>query len=852
MKTGKTIAVLALSAATMFAVASSVAAPQAQAPVRGNTPMVQDWSTQHAVFRHPLTPDEARMGGRLDRWQRLAKDPRYMLGLLRRFEREAAAADARTLRPSAAKPGPGPGPVTPPETLHRDWSNVLGGGIDGLGGSGVVDVFPAKFSFDINAAPSCSNDFVVYGTNAAGQGQGGTQETWVASFSGDPAAAQTVRVGQTTSNSRTVTLVASATLNTGLNFQFTGNTTTNAINLKDAVNRWSGQTGIRASQSGAQVTITSNVGGDMTATTVVETLNNFGNFVNTNGTGTTYGQASIVAFNQLYSGAAPGCNATRNEANAPNVMWAYNTGGTVRTSPTLSYNDNGAQVAFIQSNASNVAELVLLRWKAGDGSVAAPANPALAANATDYRLGQNACALGVACMFKIPFAATVTVTPNTPDDLISSPFVDYASGTLYVGANNGTLHKFTNVFSTSANVAEVTSGGFPSVVSASNALSSPVYDFAGSVFLGSASAVGSGGALHKVNGSTGAVTSSVKLTADSINPGVRASPMMDVSAGHAYAFVFNDGSTVAGTNCTSFPCRAAVDFDRTTFPAINKRLIGSGNSTTRAQAYGAFDSNWFNSPTSDGYIYVCGGTPGDTTQSMLWKLPLTGGVLGDALPGPTVSGTASAACSPVSQVQNGANEYLYFSLASDGNLPSVCTGSCVYSYNLASLSSTPISEKWTFAIQGNQVAAGTITVNGIVFTANATQNCAAHQIDIGGNGSQDAARIVSCINSDVPGYTASVTPADFTITRTAAGNVADNNVVVGFDKTSENLNLHQQGCTTTEWCINSTPKAGINSPGGSGGMIIDNISSQTGASQVYFGQLLAPGNAIQVRQDTLN
>ncbi len=33
-----------------------------------------------------------------------------------------------------------------------------------------------------------------------------------------------------------------------------------------------------------------------------------------------------------------------------------------------------------------------------------------------------------------------------PANTNSSPYYDYASDTLYVGADNGTLHKFTNVF----------------------------------------------------------------------------------------------------------------------------------------------------------------------------------------------------------------------------------------------------------------------------------------------------------------------------------------------------------------------------------------------------------------------
>jgi hypothetical protein len=78
----------------------------------------------------------------------------------------------------------------------------------------------------------------------------------------------------------------------------------------------------------------------------------------------TSGQASIVAFDNLYSG----CTGI-----VPTVYWAFNTGGQVLTSPTIS--GDGTQVAFVQTNGG-IADLVLLKWTPG-GTVGSPA-PALA------------------------------------------------------------------------------------------------------------------------------------------------------------------------------------------------------------------------------------------------------------------------------------------------------------------------------------------------------------------------------------------------------------------------------------------------------------------------------------------
>jgi hypothetical protein len=73
-------------------------------------------------------------------------------------------------------------------------------------------------------------------------------------------------------------------------------------------------------------------------------------------------QASIIAYNNLYSG----CGGT-----VPSVYWAYNTGGTITSSVTLS--TDGSQLAFVQAPAAGrPATLVLLKWASSGGSATAP------------------------------------------------------------------------------------------------------------------------------------------------------------------------------------------------------------------------------------------------------------------------------------------------------------------------------------------------------------------------------------------------------------------------------------------------------------------------------------------------
>jgi hypothetical protein len=53
------------------------------------------------------------------------------------------------------------------------------------------------------------------------------------------------------------------------------------------------------------------------------------------------------------------------------------------------------------------------------------------------------------------------------------------------------------------------------------------------------------------------------------------------------------------------------------------------------------------------------------------------------------------------------------------------------------------------------------------------------------------------------------------------------------------------------WKMGLQSTAGLAAPGGTGGIIFDNISTVAGASQVYYSTLTSPGNAIQASQAAL-
>ena len=136
---------------------------QAQEPAP-SVGLVRDWSFHHAVFARIGPPKEMYAAARDPRavqaWRSalLAAAPPTSYGP----EDEARSFHGRfPLRPR---------PVLRPH-VYTDWSISLGSA------GTATAMYPAKFSFDINAAPDCTNDFVVYPVN---QSPNSTHENLVA------------------------------------------------------------------------------------------------------------------------------------------------------------------------------------------------------------------------------------------------------------------------------------------------------------------------------------------------------------------------------------------------------------------------------------------------------------------------------------------------------------------------------------------------------------------------------------------------------------------------------------------------------------------------------------------------
>jgi hypothetical protein len=342
-------------------------------------------------------------------------------------------------------------------------------------------------------------------------------------------------------------------------------------------------------------------------------------------------QASIVAFDNLYSGCA---------GTVPQTYWAYNTQGAIVTSVVLSL--DGSQIAFVQTpSGSSNANLVLLKWvPTADHATSITPDSVSIATASQY----PTCT--APCMVTLPLSGGA-------NDTNSSPFYDYTNDALYVGDDNGSLHKFQPVFRTGV-PAEVGSS-WPVSVASGLKLTSPVFDgVGGNVFVGSGFNGSSGTQLFGVNALTGAVAG----TSSSLGKGngIVAGPIVDSSVGQVYVFVGTDNGASAcflgGTSCS-----AVYEFATNFTSGTGRKTVVSseGNMGAVFTLYaGTFDNAYYTSSNGTGNLYVCGNTRGLAT---LVQVPITAGIMTTSTTfGLQLAGTSGSSgnipCSPVSEIFN--------------------------------------------------------------------------------------------------------------------------------------------------------------------------------------------------------
>jgi hypothetical protein len=456
-----------------------------------------------------------------------------------------------------------------------------------------------------------------------------------------------------------------------------------ATNMITAFNANVGLTAITASSGGSGVVmITANTAGAAgNSIGATEGMTDFG-WTTTTLTGGKIGQASIIAYNNLYIGTlgAGGNAPCGGSAGSPPVKtaWAYNTGGTVTTSPTVSL--DGTQVAFVQNDSASEAQLVILKPLTNVGIDAynnVNTSLTMASSGAVYR----SCA--APCAYVLTFALDGGTGTQESDGLAtegargSSVWYDYGLDRVFVGDDRGYVHQFTGVFNGTPQ--EVTTTPWPIAVptnSTSNGdpLTSVVFDESRNVlYVGDFS-----GELDWINVTTGAVTTSGGIGGGTND--LYDGPLVDPTQG-TNGEVYESVSQSAGTNVSGvyqLPGEFAA--------AATGTLEATGSAASTYAFTGTFDNTYYTSSVGTGHFFVCGVTSAANGRPAMWSIPITANVVAAGTLASTISTTAAGngvQCSSVTEAYNGTTDYMYTGVVTAGSLGTCAAGGCVLAYSTA-------------------------------------------------------------------------------------------------------------------------------------------------------------------------
>ena len=491
-------------------------------------------------------------------------------------------------------------------------------------------------------------------------------------------------------------------------------------------------------------------------------------------------QPTIIAYNNLYTG----CGAV------PSVYFSYNTafnpasnGGNsnlVQTSVVFTggINVTSPNLAFIQSTATGAASLVLLKFPSTANATLIQMTNSTGRNVTPASF--SACT--APCMTVIPFA-------DGNSDANSSPYYDYTNDAIYVGdtataTTDPYLHKFIHIYNGTPSECVTTGAGcstptaFPvnSAHGSGGSMTSPTLDLvSGNVFFGM-----SDGRAEMVNSTTGTITIPATALASGTND-FQDAPLVDSAPATPVVYYFGYGGTDEDV----------WQLSTTTMATLNTRSLPAGN--TAAFYYdGAFDNlHYAISGGAAGHMYVCGGTTTPNLYQITFPFSGTSTVTAAA---PTLN-SAVGTCSPITEF-----------LGSKAN---------------TTLTSGITASQTT----GIPIASGTGTVNNDYI-----------QIDneimlITAGGGTTSLTVTRGVLGTGPG-----------VIHASGGAVQD---IQDWIFLSVTAGGHATGCTgaclynynVTTGTAPANSTAGIAATGGTSGIIIDNSSTTTGYSQIYYTPL---------------
>ena len=453
----------AVTTAAMFAGLTALTFGQESSPQR--VPMIEDWSTHHLVFSHPGTFEQATQTRPFLEWYRALSDPRYQMELARRnadLKRGAGGASvavegdyADDFKWGGRLPPHRPRPLVAEQTKPEgDWNNFLGGTANaGIGAT----LYPAKYTWNINAAPNCTSDFLVVPVNQAPASQANATGTIV--IHSEPAEGDTITIGSTVYGWHAANNNCSAApLKCVARSAATG---TDATDLEEAVNgtcfngACTADPAVTATVNGSTVTLvptaaydgsTGNVGIATTDDAAIY-LNNKSQASSTL-TGGVDGQASIIAFNSLYSGGGADASQTGTvTANSASSGQTVTVGAltltasagtqatgkvTIVTNPT---NANDVYIDIGTTGTTIESDIYALHDKLGDCGAAA--NCVLIGSTTTATAANLAAAIMGSCLNTCSPSPNVTATSSGNVVTLTAIVMGTAGNSIPLSSNIG-------------------------------------------------------------------------------------------------------------------------------------------------------------------------------------------------------------------------------------------------------------------------------------------------------------------------------------------------------------------------------------------------------------------------------
>ena len=456
----------AILAVVVLTVASvTVMTPGQEAPNPSRVPLVEDWSTHHMVFSTPDKFEQATQSRPFLEWYRALSDPRYRFDQIRREADRRRGAGAEPAEPPSdfddhlGFDGRRPGRPMRAEPVREkpegDWNNYLGGtssvGID-------ATMYPAKYTWDVNAAANCNSDYVVTTVNQAPANEVNASGTVV--INSLPAVGDSMTIGstvyvwQTTSGN-----CASAPLKC---VDSVTSTTTVATDLASAINgtcfngTCTADPAVTATSTGATVTLTPTTAYDGSTGDVAMTTSDTAAIHLNNGTtspsslsGGKDGQASIIAFNNLYSGGGAAASQTGTvSSNGVSAGQTITIGSLILTAATgtqatgtitIVTNPTNAQDVYVDvgtTGTTNQSDIYALHDKVGDCGAAA--NCVLLGASNTATAANLATAINGSCVNSCVPSPLVTATSSGNVVTVRAITFGTSGNSIPLSANNTT------------------------------------------------------------------------------------------------------------------------------------------------------------------------------------------------------------------------------------------------------------------------------------------------------------------------------------------------------------------------------------------------------------------------------